>query len=122
MNHNTNTWLSWITTGIGLLSSAAATKGVIDQNTAVSIAGAAGTLVPLLWGLFIHRDSKVVQTASEVKGIAEPLRIAADAPPALQALAKDDSVPNVKPEALIPNPYPSGTSGINPYPSATQRR
>jgi hypothetical protein len=95
---NQNTWISWVTTGIGLLGSAAATKGVIDQSTATSIAGAAATLVPLLWGLFIHRDSKVVQTASLVQGVAEPIRIAPDAPAALQDLAKDASVPTVQPE------------------------
>ena len=101
MNPNVNTWLSWITTGIGLAGSAAATKGVIDQSTAASIAGAAATLVPLLWGLFIHRDSKVVQTASQVPGVAEPIRIAPDAPPALRALARDASAPNVKPEVDV---------------------
>ena len=109
---NQNTWISWITTGIGLLGSAAATKGVIDQSTATAIVGAATTLVPLAWGLFIHRDSKVVQTASAVQGIAEPIRIAADAPQALQALAQDDSVPNVKSES--PQPLVSST--------VTQRR
>jgi hypothetical protein len=100
---NQNTWISWITTGIGLLSSAAATKGVIDQNTAVSIAGAAGTLVPLLWGLFIHRDTKVVQTAASITGA--PVPIGPTAEPALQKLAMDPTVPNVVVAAPAPNLY-----------------
>ena len=98
---NQNTWISWVTTGIGLLSSAAATKGVIDQNTAVSIAGAAGTLVPLLWGLFIHRDSKVVQTASLVQGV-ERIKVDQEiAAPAVVALANDGNVPTVQPRPLV---------------------
>ncbi len=93
---NQNTWISWITTGIGLAGSAAATKGLIDQSTAMSIAGMATTLVPLLWGLFIHRDSKVVQTASQVQGV-EPIKIEPSAPAALQELAHDSTVPTVQP-------------------------
>jgi len=91
---NQNTWISWVTTGIGLAGSAAATKGLIDQSTATSIAGAAATLAPLLWGLFIHRDSKVVETASEIKGVS-PIQIQPTAAPALQAMAKDDSIKTV---------------------------
>ncbi len=94
---NQNTWISWITTGIGLIGSAAVTKGLIDQNTASSIAGAAAALIPLLWGLFIHRDSKVVQTASLVLGV-EPIKVDREmAAPAVQALANDVSVPTVLP-------------------------
>lgn len=93
---NQNTWISWLTTGIGLAGSAAATKGLIDQSTATSIAGAAATLVPLLWGLFIHRDSKVVQTASEISGV-QPIKISPSAPAALQQLAADPAVPTVQP-------------------------
>jgi hypothetical protein len=104
MNPNTNTWLSWITTGIGLAGSAAATKGLIDQSTATSIAGVAATLVPLLWGLFIHRDSKVVETASEIKGVA-PIQIQPTAAPALQTMAKDDSIKTVVEAAPPPSPY-----------------
>lgn len=106
MNPNTNTWISWLTTGIGLAGSAAATKGLIDQSTATAIIGAATTLVPLAWGLFIHRDSKVVQTASVVQGV-EPIKIEADAPAALQQLATDRSVPTVVPAA--PSPYVNST-------------
>jgi len=108
MNPNANTWISWITTGIGLVGSAAATKGVIDQSTATSIAGMAVTLVPLVWGFFIHRDAKVVQTASQVQGVAEPIRIAPDAPVALQQLANDASVPTVQPEAPAFTPASKG--------------
>jgi hypothetical protein len=101
---NQNTWISWVTTGIGLAGSAAATKGLIDQSTATSIAGAAATLVPLLWGLFIHRDSKVVETASQVAGV-QPIKITTDAAPALQAMAKDDSIKTVIEAAPQPSPY-----------------
>ena len=103
---NQNTWISWVTTGIGLLSSAAATKGAIDQNTAVSIAGAAGTLVPLLWGLFIHRDSKVVQTAGSIQGV-KPVEIGPSAAPELQKLAMDPTVPTVV--VAPPPPFVSST-------------
>jgi hypothetical protein len=102
MNPNANTWFSWITTGIGLFGAVAADRGLIDSSTVTSIAGAAATLVPLAWGLFIHRDSKVVQTASVVQGVAEPIKIASDAPAALLALAKDNNVPTVKPETSEP--------------------
>lgn len=96
MNPNANTWISWITTGIGLAGSAAATKGIIDQSTATAITGMAATLVPLIWGLFIHRDSKVVETASQVQGV-QPIKIAPDAPAALQQLAADPNIPSVQP-------------------------
>ena len=101
---NQNTWISWVTTGIGLAGSAAATKGLIDQSTATSIAGAAATLVPLLWGLFIHRDSKVVETASQVAGVA-PIQVLPTAAPAIQAMAADTSIPTVVPAAPQPSPY-----------------
>lgn len=103
---NQNTWISWITTGIGLAGSAAATKGLIDQSTATSIAGMAVTLVPLVWGLFIHRDSKVVLTASQVQGV-EPIKIDPNAAPALQELAHDNSVPTVQPAARAFTPSAS---------------
>lgn len=93
---NQNTVISWVTTGFGIGAGAALDRGLIDANTATTIAGAAATLVPLLWGLFIHRDSKVVQTASVVPGV-EPIKIASDAPSALQELAHDSTVPTVQP-------------------------
>jgi hypothetical protein len=102
---NQNTVISWVTTGIGIGAGAALDRGFIDANTATTIGGAAATLIPLIWGLFIHRDSKVVQTASQVQGLAEPIKIASDAPAPLLALAKDASVPNVKPEVPERNPY-----------------
>ena len=102
---NQNTIISWVTTGIGIGAGAALDRGLIDANTATTIAGAAATLVPLLWGLFIHRDSKVVEIASQVQGIAEPIRISPEAPAALQALADDRNIPMVQPEAPTPNPY-----------------
>jgi hypothetical protein len=104
---NQNTVISWVTTGIGIGAGAALDRGLIDANTATTIAGAAATLIPLLWGLFIHRDAKVVQTASQVQGLAEPIKIARDAPVALQQLAHDDSVPNVKPEITPSKGYRS---------------
>ena len=103
---NQNTIISWVTTGIGLAGSAAATKGLIDQSTATSIAGAAATLVPLLWGLFIHRDSKVVQTASVVQGV-EPIRINRFADPAVQAVADDPNIKTV--QSAAPAPLVSST-------------
>lgn len=93
---NQNTVISWITTGIGLAGSAAVEHGVVNASTATSIVGAAATLVPLLWGMFIHRDSKVVQTASQVQGV-EPIKIDHDAAPALRELAHDSTVPTVQP-------------------------
>jgi hypothetical protein len=101
---NQNTWISWITTGVGLVGMAVAEHGYISASTATSIAGAAATLVPLVWGAFIHRDSKVVQTASLVQGV-EPIKIAPSAAPELQALANDRSIPTVQPEVPLTNPY-----------------
>ncbi len=91
---NQNTWISWITTGVGLAGSAAATNGLINSSTAATIAGAAATLVPLLWGLFIHADSKVVQTAGVIPGV-KPIEITSSAAPDLQKLAADPTVPSV---------------------------
>jgi hypothetical protein len=105
---NQNTWISWITTGVGLFGAVAADRGLIDSSTVTSVAGAAAVLVPLAWGLFIHRDSKVVQTASVVPGI-ETIRVSPGADPALQALADDKSVPTVQP-AVQPSPAPSALS------------
>jgi hypothetical protein len=99
---NQNTWISWITTGIGLAGSAAATNGLINASTATTIAGTAATLVPLAWGLFIHRDSKVVETASLVQGV-ETIKIdKLEAAPAVQELADDKSVPTVVSAAPAP--------------------
>jgi len=91
---NQNTWISWITTGVGLIGSAAATNGLINSSTATTIAGAAATLVPLLWGFFIHADSKVVQTAGVIPGV-KPIEITSSAAPDLQRLAADPAIPSV---------------------------
>ena len=107
MNPNTNTWISWITTGIGLAGSAAATKGLIDQSTATSITGFAVTLVPLLWGLFIHRDTKVVQTAAAITGAPVPIGPTAEA--SLQKMAMDPTVPNV----VVAAPPPFVSSNLS---------
>ena len=95
---NQNTWISWVTTGVGIAAGAALDRGLIDASTATSIGGAAAALIPLLWGLFIHRDSKVVQTASLVSGV-EPIKIDPAAAPVLQELARDSRVPTVQPSA-----------------------
>jgi hypothetical protein len=100
---NQNTWISWITTGIGLIGAVAADRGLIDSSTVTSAAGAAAVLVPLAWGLFIHRDSKVVQTAAAVPGVA-PIQVLPTAAPAIQALADDPSVKEVIP-AVAPGQY-----------------
>ena len=110
---NPNTWISFLTSVIGMAGAAAGTDGLISGKMSQTIASAATMLVPIVWGKFVHSDSKVVQTASVVHGVAEPIRISADAPAALQALAKDNSVPGVQPVS----PYTAPT-----YPSATQRR
>jgi hypothetical protein len=91
---NQNTWISWITTGIGLAGSTVATNGLINSSTATTIAGAAATLVPLLWGFFIHSDSKVVQTAGAIPGV-RAVQITSSAAPDLQRLAADPTVPSV---------------------------
>ena len=91
---NQNTWISWITTGVGLIGSAAATNGLINSSTATTIAGAAATLVPLLWGLFIHSDSKVVQTAGAIPGV-KPVEIMSSAAPDLQRIAADPTISSV---------------------------
>ena len=104
---NSNTWISFLTTTIGAAAAASATDGFISGSTAQTIASAAVVAVPYLWGLFIHRDSKVVQTASLVQGVAKnpdgsTIKIADNAPPALLALAKDNTIPTVQPAAAPP--------------------
>ncbi len=98
---NQNTVISWVTTGFGIGAGAALDRGLIDANTATTIAGAAATLVPLLWGLFIHRDSKVVQTASALaegqNPQIKPIETLPAASPAIAALAQDSNVPGVVP-------------------------
>jgi hypothetical protein len=92
---NQNTWISWITTGIGLAGSAAVTKGLVDSSTATSIVGAAGVLVPLIWGFFVHSNASVVQAAAAVPGV-KAIDITPTAPPDLQKLAMDPTVPKVQ--------------------------
>jgi hypothetical protein len=102
---NQNTVISWITTGIGLVGAFAVDHGLIDSSTATTLAGVAATLVPLAWGLFIHRDSKVVETASQVAGV-KPIQVLPTADPALQAMAADRNIPTVVPaDPLSTNPY-----------------
>jgi hypothetical protein len=93
---NPNTWISFLTTTIGAAATASATDGLITGNAAQTIISVAGIAVPYLWGLFIHRDSKVVQTASVITGV-EPIRISPEASPQLLALAADRSIPTVQP-------------------------
>ena len=95
---NPNTWISFLTTTIGAAAAAAATDGYITGNAAQTIGSAAVVAVPYLWGLFIHRDSKVVETASHVAGV-KPVEILPTAPAALQAMAADTSIPTVIPAA-----------------------
>lgn len=101
---NQNTWISWITTGIGLAGAAAATNGWISSSTATTVAGAAATLVPLIWGLVVHSDSAVVKAAATLTG-GVPIAVGPGAPPAVQALAADASVKEVVPAAPTPSPY-----------------
>jgi hypothetical protein len=98
---NPNTWISFVTSTIGAAASAAATDGIINGNTAQTIVSAAGIAVPFVWGLFIHRDSKVVQTASQVPGVA-PIQVTPAASPAIQAMAADSSIPTVVPASSAP--------------------
>lgn len=103
---NPNIWLSFLTTTIGAASAAAAAQGWITGNTSQTIVSAAGIAVPFLWGLFIHRDSKVVQTAGAIQGV-KSVEIGPYAAPELQKLAMDPTVPNV---VVAPSVYtPSST-------------
>jgi hypothetical protein len=95
---NPNTWISFLTTTIGAAAAAAATDGMITGNAAQTIVSMAGVAVPYLWGLFIHRDSKVVETASQVPGVA-PIQVMLTASPAIKAMAADSSIPTVVPAA-----------------------
>ena len=106
---NQNTWISFLTTTIGAAAAAAATDGMITGNAAQTIVSVAGVAVPYLWGLFIHRDSKVVETASQVAGV-QPIKITTDASPALQMMAKDDSIKTVIEAAPQPSPYATTAS------------
>jgi len=91
---NPNTWISFITTTIGAAATAAATDGIITGSTAQTVISAAGIAVPFIWGWFIHRDSKVVQTAGEIPGV-KPVEIMSSAAPDLQRLAADPTIPSV---------------------------
>jgi hypothetical protein len=98
---NQNTWISWITTGIGLIGAAAATNGWITSQTATTIAGAAATVVPLVWGWFIHSDVKVAETAGAIPGV-KPVQVTAAASPELQRAAADSNIKTVVPAASEP--------------------
>lgn len=89
-------------------------KGWISQDTYTQVGGALAAIVAAGgFSAVANTDGNLVKTASAVQGVAEPIRIAADAPAALQALANDTNVPGVQPAS----PYTAPT-----YPSATQRR
>jgi hypothetical protein len=129
---NQSTWVSWITTGIGLFGAVAVDRGLVDSSTVAGIAGVAGTLVPLVWGLYIHSNSKVVQTASEIKGSdgqpAVKVLIAPTASQPLLDLATDTSVPevvhaaSVVPSAPPPKDYQAALRDRTKDPYETTRR
>jgi hypothetical protein len=105
---NQNTWISWITSGVGLFAGAAIDRGLVDSQTATAIVGAAGALVPLAWGLFIHSNSSVAKTASQITGVQVAVGPKADA--SMQQLAADPAVADVVPVAqalppVVPVPY-----------------
>ncbi len=81
------------------------TNGVASDSSVALWTGIAITLTPLVQGAFAHTQAAIIAKASRVPGIAEPIRIAPEAPAALQALAADRSIPMVQPEAPTPNPY-----------------
>ena len=123
MNLNAGTWQSVIRSAGLVIGGALAYAGLISQTSvsdivqkmvdaAPAVTQAISLVMPIafaIWGAFTHTDAAVVQTASQVQGVAEPIKIASNAPAALLALAKDDSVPNVKPEtAAVFNPMSKG--------------
>jgi hypothetical protein len=93
---------------------------LISASTSTAIAGLAATLVPLAWGLFIHSDSRVVQTASEVKGSdglpAVKIMVAPTAPQPLLDLATDTSVPEIVHAASVAPAAPPPKDPIYPPP------
>jgi hypothetical protein len=96
-----------VTTGGTLMAANGASSSKIETVSGIILA-----IAPFAVSMFVHTDANAVKVASAVQGIGAPIRIAPDAPAALQALAKDDSVPNVQP--LVEPPAP-------PSPYATTR-
>lgn len=101
-----------------VLGGALAYAGIVSQTSvadivqksvdaAPTVVQAISVLTPValaIWGAFQHTDRAVVAAASTVSGLAEPIKIAPSAPPALQELAHDPTVPNVRPVAAA-DPY-----------------
>ena len=101
--------LRWL---LSIAGSYVLASGKIDGVMWAQISTAILTVFPVVWSMFVHTDASKVQAASTVVGV-QPIQIAADAPPALQALANNTNVPGVQPVS----PYTAPA-----YPSATQKR
>jgi methyl coenzyme M reductase subunit C len=115
---NAKTWQSVISS-VGLVAGGALTyAGVVSEsswteivqqavNAAPGVVASISALISI--GLaahkaFQHTDAQVVQAASVVPGV-QPIKITTDAAPALQAMAKDDSIKTVIEAAPQPSPY-----------------
>jgi hypothetical protein len=122
MNLNAKTWQSAISSVGLVVGGALAWAGVVSQSSVtnivqqavdaapgvISTVSALMTLGLTVYKAFQHTDPQIVKEASLVQGVAEPIKITLDAPPALRALAHDDSVPTVKP--VISDWAPSTTA------------
>lgn len=110
-NLNAGTWQS-IIRSVGLVAGGAAVyAGLISQTSLATVIDKTvqavpvvfnfiSTITPLalaIWGALAHRDAAVLAAAATVPGLAEPIKIAPDAPPAIKAVAADPAIPMVQP-------------------------
>lgn len=77
--------------GMGL----AVAHGYLTENTATQLIGAAGVLVPLIWGMWAQSNANKVLSAAAVDGV-EKIKLKADAAPSLVAVAADPAQPKVE--------------------------
>jgi len=105
---------SYIFTGLKFLGGALAARGVTVSPDIWSLlagpdavtfyAGIIMTVIPAVRDWFTHSNAGKLLAAGTVPGI-EPIRVTRDAPPEVQAVAIDRSVPMVQLADPEPSPY-----------------
>jgi hypothetical protein len=91
----------WIVTTGGSLLTA---NGLATDSQVSMWSGIAITLTPLIQGAFSHTQAALLAKASVVPGV-KTIEVLPNAPPNVQAVAADRSVPGVQPAAPYTNPY-----------------
>jgi hypothetical protein len=88
-------------------------RGWLNGEQVTLLGGLVGTLVPLLWTVFVHTDSAKIAAASALPDVAKII-VAPTAPTdsAAAVAARDSSQPKV---STAPVPPASAASGISGY-------